>query len=162
MFNLFKELKKEKNNDIYAIGAGKIIPLEEVPDEVFSQKMMGDGIAIELEDELVISPVNGKIISIFPTKHAIIMENKEGVQIIVHIGIDTVNLNGEGYELFIKEGEEVSVGSHLAKVDINLIKDRGYSIITPILIANMDDIKNIDFTKNSSCKAREVIYSYKK
>ncbi|MGG7178349.1 PTS sugar transporter subunit IIA [Clostridium paraputrificum] len=162
MFNLFKEVKKEKNNDIYAIGAGKIIPLEEVPDEVFSQKMMGDGIAIELEDELVISPVNGKIISIFPTKHAIIIENQEGVEIIVHIGIDTVNLNGEGYELFIKEGEEVSVGSHLAKVDINLIKARGYSVITPILIANMDDIKNIDFTKNTSCKAREVIYSYKK
>lgn len=162
MFNLFKESKKEKNNDICAIGSGKIIPLEEVPDEVFSQKMMGDGIAIELEDELVRSPVNGKIISIFPTKHAIIIENKDGVEIIVHIGIDTVNLNGEGYELFIKEGDEVSVGSSLAKVDIKLIRAKGYSIVTPILIANMDDIKKIDLTKNISCKAGEVIYSYRK
>lgn len=162
MFNLFKDLKKEKNNEVFAISTGKIVPLEEVPDDVFSQKMMGDGIAIELENELVISPVNGKITSIFPTKHAIVIGKEDGVDIIVHIGIDTVNLDGEGYELFVKEGDEVVVGSHLVKVDIELLKSKGYSTITPILIANKESIKKIDFTTISNCKAGEVIYSYQK
>ena len=162
MFNLFKGLEKEKNNEVFAISTGKIVPLEEVPDDVFSQKMMGDGIAIELENELVVSPVNGKIRSIFPTKHAIVIEKEDEVDIIVHIGIDTVNLDGEGYELFVKEGDEVVVGSHLVKVDIELLKSKGYSTITPILIANKESIKKIDFTTISNCKVGEVIYRYQK
>lgn len=116
---------------------GKILPITEVPDQVFSGKMMGDGFAIEPAEGLVVSPVNGKIINIFPTKHAIGIESDSGKEILIHFGIDTVKLKGEGFESFISEGDRVTIGQKLLKVDLNFVKVNAPSIITPIVFTNL-------------------------
>jgi PTS system D-glucosamine-specific IIC component len=116
---------------------GKIIPITEVPDQVFSGKMMGDGFAIEPEEGLVVSPVNGKIINVFPTKHAIGIESDNGKEILIHFGIDTVKLKGEGFESFVSEGDKVEVGQKLLQVDLDFVKENAPSVITPIVFTNL-------------------------
>lgn len=162
MFNFFKSSKKDndKYKNVVAIANGTIIPLEEVADPVFSQKMMGDGIAVELEDEVICAPVDGKVETIFPTNHAIVMQTNEGVQFIIHIGIDTVNLEGEGYEALVKQGEEVKAGTPLMKVDVSLIESKGYSAVTPVVVANMDAIEKLEIVKKGRCEKGEVMYRY--
>jgi glucose PTS system EIICBA or EIICB component len=117
---------------------GKIIPITEVPDQVFSGKMMGDGFAIEPAEGLVVSPVNGKIINVFPTKHAIGIESEQGREILIHFGIDTVKLKGEGFESFVSEGDTVKAGQKLLKVDLSFIKENAPSVITPIVFTNLN------------------------
>ncbi len=102
---MFKFLKKNKEIELISPMTGDIIPLEEVPDPVFSEKMMGDGIAIEPSEGKVLSPIDGKIATIFPTNHAIGLVNKEGLEILIHIGIDTVELKGEGFTRIAEEGK---------------------------------------------------------
>jgi PTS system D-glucosamine-specific IIC component len=116
---------------------GKILPITEVPDQVFSDKMMGDGFAIEPEEGLVVSPVNGKIINVFPTKHAIGIESDNGKEILIHFGIDTVKLKGEGFESFVSEGDKIQIGQKLLKVDLEFVKANAPSIITPIVFTNL-------------------------
>ncbi|WNB93227.1 glucose-specific PTS transporter subunit IIBC [Bacillus sp. NEB1478] len=116
---------------------GKLLPITEVPDQVFSGKMMGDGFAIEPADGLVVSPVNGKIINVFPTKHAIGIESDSGKEILIHFGIDTVKLKGEGFETFVSEGDKVEAGQKLLKVDLSFVKENAPSVITPIVFTNL-------------------------
>ena len=119
--------------------SGKIIGIEEVPDAVFSQKMMGDGFAIEPSDGLVVSPINGVISILFPTKHAIGITSDNGLEILIHVGMDTVSLNGEGFEAFISQGDKVKVGDKLIYADLDKIKDKVPSIITPIVFTNLQE-----------------------
>ncbi|MEH7107691.1 MULTISPECIES: N-acetylglucosamine-specific PTS transporter subunit IIBC [Bacillaceae] len=116
---------------------GEIIPISEVPDQVFSQKMMGDGFGILPSKGLVVSPVNGEIVSVFPTKHAIGIKSEQGYEILIHVGLDTVNLNGEGFELSVKEGQKVTKGQELLKFDIEKIKVAVPSIVTPVVFTNL-------------------------
>lgn len=118
---------------------GKLIPISEVPDPVFGQKMMGDGFAIEPENGLVVSPVDGKILNVFPTKHAIGIQSSSGREILIHFGIDTVKLGGEGFEIFVAEGDEVKQGQQLLKVDVEYVKQHAPSIITPIVFTNLNE-----------------------
>lgn len=141
---MFKFLKKNKEIELISPITGNIIGLEEVPDPVFSQKMMGDGIAIEPSDGKILSPVDGKIATIFPTNHAIGLVTKEGLEILIHIGIDTVELKGEGFTRITEEGANVKKGDLLMEVDLEKIKAGGKSTITPIIITNMDKVDNID------------------
>jgi len=122
---------------------GELIPITEVPDQVFAGKMMGDGFAIVPEEGLVVSPVNGKIINIFPTKHAIGIQSDGGREILIHIGIDTVNLKGEGFETLIHEGDAVEVGQPLLKVDLSYIQENATSTITPIVFTNLAEIEQV-------------------
>jgi PTS system glucose-specific IIA component len=137
MFSFFK-----KSVLVYAPTSGEIKRLEDVDDEVFSAKMAGDGVAILPESGLFCSPVDGKITRVFPTKHAFSIESR-GVEILVHIGLDTVELKGEGFELLKSEGESVRVGDEIVRVDLELLKSRGKDIITPIVVADrsIKDIK---------------------
>ncbi|MFQ3546243.1 glucose-specific PTS transporter subunit IIBC [Halobacillus rhizosphaerae] len=118
---------------------GKVIPITEVPDQVFSGKMMGDGFAIEPEDGKIVSPVNGKVLNVFPTKHAIGLEADNGMEILVHIGIDTVSLKGEGFTALISEGDEVKQGQAMMEVDLDYIKEHATSTVTPIVFTNLRD-----------------------
>ncbi len=118
---------------------GKVIPITEVPDQVFSGKMMGDGFAIEPEDGKIVSPVNGKVLNVFPTKHAIGLEADNGMEILVHIGIDTVSLKGEGFTALISEGDEVKQGQAMMEVDLDYIKEHATSTVTPIVFTNLQD-----------------------
>ncbi|QIZ06929.1 PTS transporter subunit EIIC [Priestia megaterium] len=116
---------------------GEIIPLHEVPDQVFSQKMMGDGFAIVPSKGSVVSPVDGEIINIFPTKHALGLKSKQGYEILIHVGMDTVNLKGEGFTVLVKEGEQITKGQEILKFDLDFIKKSAPSTVTPIIFTNL-------------------------
>lgn len=116
MFDFLK--KKAPDNGIYAPANGQFISIEEVPDEVFAQKMMGDGFAIVPKDGIVYSPVQGTIASVFPTKHAIGIETANGQNVIVHMGIETVDLGGDPFEVYVKQGTKVTSKTKLAKMDL--------------------------------------------
>ena len=117
---------------------GELMMLQEVPDEVFSSKAMGDGFAVELTDGVVCSPVNGTLTSVFPTKHAISLVDDYGNEVLLHIGLDTVNLNGEGFEILVEPGCRVCVGDKLAFIDLTLLKDKKISTISPVIFTNLD------------------------
>lgn len=126
---------------------GEVLPLSEVPDQVFSQKMMGDGFAIMPTDGTVVSPVDGKIVNIFPTKHAIGIESKNGREILIHFGIDTVKLNGQGFEALVSQGDEVKKGQPLLKVDLEYVKNNAPSVITPIIFTNLKANETVKIEK---------------
>ena len=132
--------KKESVEYIIAPINGKVLDITEVPDPVFSQKMMGEGVAIEPTDGQVVSPIDGEVVSLFPTKHAIGLKTKSGLELLIHIGLETVNLNGEGFESFVQVGDKVKRGDKLISFDIGIIKEKAASTITPIIITNTDEI----------------------
>lgn len=120
MFNFFK---KKKGNELAAPIDGKLISIENVSDQVFSQKIMGDGFAVEPDSDVVVSPVKGEIVSIFPTKHAISIKDTKDMEILLHLGIDTVDLNGKPFEMLVEEKQHVEVGDPLVKMSRQEIKD---------------------------------------
>lgn len=140
------ESVQSSNDDIVIPIEGTLLSLTEVPDEVFSQKMMGDGFAIKPENGAVVSPVNGQIVNVFPTKHAIGIEAANGKEILIHFGIDTVNLKGEGFNVQVNQGDKVTAGQKLMDVDLSIIEAKAKSIITPIIFTNLapNEIINID------------------
>ncbi|WP_462258746.1 PTS sugar transporter subunit IIA [Vagococcus teuberi] len=118
MFKMFK--KKEKS--IYAVATGQLIELANVSDAMFSQKMMGDGFAVIPTDGNVSSPIDGKVMSVFPTKHAITLETNDGLECLIHMGVDTVELNGEPFTIHVQEGDNVSSETILATIDLDKLK----------------------------------------
>lgn len=134
MFSLFKS-----KLIITAPVKGTICPLEEVNDPVFSQKMMGDGIAIIAEEETICAPCDGTITLIAETKHAFGITTKNGVEVLVHVGLDTVQLKGEGFVALQKAGTKVAQGTPILKVDLAMMKQRNISIVTPVIITNTND-----------------------
>ncbi|WP_332691258.1 PTS sugar transporter subunit IIA [Halalkalibacter lacteus] len=128
---------------VHAPLTGKLVAVEDVPDPTFGQKMMGDGVAIEPTEGKVVSPVAGEIMQVFPTKHAIGIKTLGGVELLIHIGLETVNMKGEGFTTHVKEGDKVQVGDALVDFDLPLIKEKAASTITPIIITNMDHIDSL-------------------
>ncbi|WP_175639678.1 PTS sugar transporter subunit IIA [Metabacillus schmidteae] len=139
--------KKEKRRTIevfFAPLSGSLIELENVPDPVFSQKLMGEGIAIEPVEGNVVSPINGQVIQVFHTKHAIGLRSEIGIEWLIHIGLETVGLNGVGFDVQVKEGQKVKVGDPLMTFDLNLIRENAASTISPIIITNSDIVQSIE------------------
>src|SRR5690625_4605217 len=134
---------------------GKLVPITEVPDDVFAGKMMGDGFAIIPEDGLVVSPVSGKIINVFPTKHAIGIQSAGGKEVLIHVGLDTVNLKGEGFETFISEGDTVKAGQPLLQADLDYIEKNATSTITPIVFTNLAEGEEIVLEKQGDVARSE-------
>ncbi|MBK3720013.1 PTS system glucoside-specific EIICBA component [Staphylococcus arlettae] len=122
---------------ISAPGNGEIMPLTAVPDQVFADKLMGDGIAFVPKDDVIVSPITGTVKTIFPTLHAIGLETPEGLEVLIHIGIDTVKLEGQGFESLVTTDDNVEVGQPLIKIDLDYIQAYAPSIITPIVITNL-------------------------
>ncbi len=129
---------------------GRLLPITDVPDQVFSQKMMGDGFAIEPTNGTVLAPVAGKIVQVFPTKHAIGIETLDGTEILIHFGIDTVNLKGEGFETFVKQDDHVTQGQKLLDVNLDYVKENAPSIITPIIFTNLKENEMVRIEKEGS------------
>ncbi|NRD78102.1 PTS glucose transporter subunit IIA [Bacillus sp. BRMEA1] len=140
---LFKKMKVENDPFIQMPLEGEIIPIENVPDPVFSQKMMGDGFAIQPTNNTIISPVDGEIISVFPTKHAISLKDHVGHEILIHVGLETVNLKGEGFTSFVKDGQKVKKGQKLLEADFTSIKNKVPSIVTPVVFTNLKENEKI-------------------
>ncbi|WP_236261921.1 PTS sugar transporter subunit IIA [Erysipelothrix aquatica] len=132
----FKRKKKATDESYGAFGTGTVLSLEQVPDPVFAQKMMGDGYAIELTDGTIVAPSEGEVTVVFPTGHAYGIVREDGVEILVHLGIDTVQLEGKGFVSHVKVGDKVSRGDTLATMDLELIKEAGKSIISPMIITS--------------------------
>lgn len=120
---------------------GIIMPITAVPDEVFKSRAMGDGFAVDLNNGEITSPINGTVISIFPTKHAISLVDTKKNEVLLHLGLDTVNLNGEGFTLHVEAGDSVTAGQKLADVDLKLLKEKQISAISPVIFTNLDSIK---------------------
>lgn len=154
---MFKKLfGNKKNTNEITIAApvdGELVPLEEVPDPVFSEKMMGDGIAIKPANGTVVAPVNGKILQVFPTLHAVGIQADNGVEILIHIGLETVNLKGEGFTAHVQEGDTVKQGDKLITFEEAVIQEKAKSTITPIIITNTTDMKEIRKAKNNTVAA---------
>ncbi|PEZ03255.1 PTS glucose transporter subunit IICBA [Bacillus sp. AFS018417] len=150
-------VQKADVNEVIAIPIeGKILPITEVPDQVFSGKMMGDGFAIEPTEGTVVSPVNGEIVNVFPTKHAIGIQSEGGKEILIHLGIDTVKLNGEGFEALVSQGDKVTQGQPLLKVDIAFVKENAPSIITPIVFTNLQEGQKVEIKKQDNVQKGET------
>lgn len=142
---LFKDAKKE-NEDKLEISAplkGKKVELENVQDNVFSQGVLGKGVAIDPTEGIVTAPVDGVVSALFPTLHAIGITTDEGIQLMIHVGLDTVELDGEHFKAFVKKGEKVKKNQKLLEFDIDAIKKKGYVMETPVIITNPDDYKEI-------------------
>lgn len=157
MFDFIK-----RNFKLVAPISGKVIELEQVPDEIFSQKMAGDGIAVEAEGDLVVAPADGDLTFIFKTNHAFGMSLDNGVELLVHVGLDTVGLAGEGFERLVQEGQSVKAGEPIIRIDRNFVLERGCSLVSPVLITNVDSVKFLNQSIGESVKAgKDIVLEYK-
>jgi PTS system IIA component, Glc family (TC 4.A.1) len=148
MFRLFKKIKRSEKPEKVIIKSpvnGRCFSVKEVPDEAFSTLMMGDGIGFESSDGILYAPVSGEILQVFPTKHAAVIRTHEGLEILLHVGVETVSMKGEGFEAFVKKGDKVSPGDKLIAYDIQLIRQKAKSDLSPMIITNMDMVDSIDF-----------------
>ncbi|WP_040205508.1 glucose-specific PTS transporter subunit IIBC [Neobacillus jeddahensis] len=149
-------LQSARANEVFAAPLkGELKPITEVPDQVFAGKMMGDGFAIVPAEGMVVSPVDGKIVNLFPTKHAIGVLSDTGLEILIHVGIDTVNLKGEGFETLVTENQIVEQGQPLLKFDINYIKEHATSTITPIVFTNLAEGEKVVIEKQGQVNLKQ-------
>lgn len=150
----------ELSLDINSPLTGEVIKLEDISDEVFS--VMGKGIAILPTEGRVVSPINGEVMLVFPTKHAIGLKADNGAEILIHIGIDTVTLNGEPFEVHVEVGQRVNVGDVLVEFDIEKIKEAGCETVTPIIVTNAQEFTNIIITDKSTINTKDKIITVEK
>lgn len=129
-------MKKKHKTAIYAPADGKLLPIEQVPDPVFSQKMMGEGIAIQCCGAVIKAPADGTITMIADTKHAFGMTLPNGCELLVHIGLETVNLKGQGFEVLVETNAMITKGTPILKVDIDFMKEHQMNLCTPMVILN--------------------------
>ena len=137
--------------------AGKVISVEEVADGVFSEKMVGDGFAVEPESDEVLAPADGEITLVFDTKHAFTMRTAQGVDLLVHMGIDTIRLNGEPFTLNIQQGDTVKAGQPIGTMDRAAILAAGYRTVTPVVVGNLADLGGFELTRTGEVKAGDAV-----
>lgn len=140
---------KRKIRDIHAPVDGQVVALSSVNDEVFSQKLVGDGVAIVPMSNTFFAPIDGIVSKIFITNHAYSIKSDKDIEVMVHIGLDTVNLEGKGFERLVEEGDRVNVGKGIIKVDLEYLKSQEKDIITPVIILEGSDVKTIEKIYNS-------------
>jgi len=145
------------SDDFISPMSGKMIALEDVEDQAFSSKAMGDGFAIDLTGSEVVSPVNGKIIMTFPTKHAYGIKTDDGKEILIHIGMDTVELNGQGFEMMVAVDDYVSQGDIICKVDLDVIKQAHKSLVSPVIFTSKEEISLLKRNQNIKLNEAKII-----
>lgn len=142
---------------IYAPVQGNVIPRESIPDETFASGVLGDGVGIEPETGEVVAPFNGEISSVTETRHAIGISGPGGMELLIHVGVDTVKMNGDGFTLLVSEGDKVKAGQKLMTFDISRIKAAGFSTTTAVLLTNSDDYRSCNVVKAGVTKQMEKI-----
>lgn len=141
---MFKWLQGKKKEIILTSPmSGGLMAVEAIPDQVFSARMLGDGFAVAPESGQVLAPCAGRVTQIFPTSHALGIETPEGLEILIHIGIDTVELKGEGFTRLVEAGDTVAAGTPLLNVALEKLTAQGKSLVTPVIITNMDKVESI-------------------
>ena len=148
---------KGLTEEVYSVADGEVIALEQVKDPVFSQKMMGDGFAVEPTNGNIVSPVSGTVSSIFPTKHALGLVTEAGLEVLVHIGLDTVSLEGKPFTVHVTEGQKVAAGDLLVTADLDAIREAGRETSTIVVFTNADAIKSVNLEQTGSHAAKTVV-----
>lgn len=154
MFNFFK---KNKGMEVDAVVDGDIMPITDVKDDVFSTKMLGDGFAIKPQDNQIYAPVDGTISTLFPTKHAIGIKTNNGLEILIHLGLDTVELKGAPFTVSVNQGDKVEKGQPLATMDFQMIIDKGYDDSCIVVYTNMDLVKSVTPIEKSAVKHSQKV-----
>ena len=160
MFDSLKKMfeKNAKTISLKAVEDGRTIPMDEVNDQTFAQELLGPGIAIVPSNGTVVSPLNGTIATVMDTKHAVCIQGEDGLELIVHAGLDTVELNGKYYQTYKEIGDQVKAGDVLLEFDLEEITKAGYDVTTPIVITNLGDYKITKCLTGQQVKAgKEVI-----
>ena len=151
---------KRKKVDVFEVVTpieGICIPITAVMDEVFAKKMMGDGFAVEPANGNIVSPVSGTVSSIFPTKHALGIVTEAGLEVLVHIGLDTVSLEGKPFTVHVAEGQKVAAGDLLVTADLDAIRVAGRETSTVVVFTNGDAIKSVKLEKTGSLAAKTAV-----
>ena len=148
---------KGVTEEVHSVAEGQVIELEKVQDPVFSQKMMGDGFAVEPANGQIVSPVAGKVTSVFPTKHALGLVTESGLEVLVHIGLDTVSLEGKPFTVKVEEGQTVAAGDLLVEADLDAIREAGRATSTVVVFTNAAAIKSVTLTQTGQLPADAVV-----
>lgn len=138
-----KMISDNKETIIYAPVSGKVICREDIPDETFASGIMGEGVGIKPEEEIIVAPFDGEITSVVDTGHAVGLTSFDGVELLIHVGVDTVKMQGDGFQVFVTEGQKVKTGEKLLKFDRDKIRKAGYSDTTAVLVTNSDDYSSV-------------------
>ena len=159
MFDSLKKMfeKNAKTISLKAVEDGRTIPMDEVNDQTFAQELLGPGIAIVPSNGTVVSPINGTIATVMDTKHAVCIQGEDGLELIVHAGLDTVELNGKYYQTYKEIGDQVKAGDVLLEFDLEEITKSGYDVTTPIVITNLGDYKITKCLTGQQVKAGEEV-----
>lgn len=159
MFDSLKKMfeKNAKTISLKAVEDGRTIPMDEVNDQTFAQELLGPGIAIVPSNGTVVSPINGTIAAVMDTKHAVCIQGEDGLELIVHAGLDTVELNGKYYQTYKEIGDQVKAGDVLLEFDLEEITKAGYDVTTPIVITNLGDYKITKCLTGQQVKAGEEV-----
>lgn len=160
MFKKIKEKLGMKENKDIIIGApieGEAVFIKEVNDPTFSEEILGKGIAIRPSNGRVVAPVNGEIAIMFKTKHAVSLVSEQGVEILIHVGLETVNLQGEYFKSYVQEGDKVKAGDLLVEFDIEKIKEAGYDTTSPVVICNTVDMQDVLESKLGQVKELDSV-----
>jgi len=158
----FFDALKKKGITVGSPLKGRCISLKEVPDATFSEGLLGDGVAIEPADGKVYAPADGEITTAFPTGHAVGMKTNNDVEILIHVGIDTVKLEGKHFQLKVKEGQHVKQGDLLTDVDIAAVQAAGYNTVTPVIICNTSDFQSVEGLSNKDVVPGDDVIQIKK
>lgn len=148
---------KSKGNIIYSPCNGKVVPLSEVSDPTFAEKILGDGFAVIPSEGKIYAPADGEVTMVFDTLHAITITSTQGTELLIHIGLDTVTLKGEPFTVHVVAGDKVKKGDLLMDVDLDKIKAAGLEIITPVLICNTDEYAKIDLQKEGNVSLDDAV-----
>ena len=159
MFDSLKKMfeKNAKTISLKAVEDGRTIPMDEVNDQTFAQELLGPGIAIVPSNGTVVSPINGTIATVMDTKHAVCIQGEDGLELIVHAGLDTVELNGKYYQTYKEIGDQVKAGDVLLEFDLEEITKAGYDVTTPIVITNLGDYKITKCLTGQQVRAGEEV-----
>lgn len=151
------------NNVIVAPVTGRCVTLNQVPDQVFSTRVLGDGMAIVPNRKEVVAPINGTIAQVATTGHAFCIRGDDGIEIMIHVGVDTVELKGKGFKCFVKRKQKIKRGQLLCTIDLDFVRNRGYALHTIVVITSLHKIKNLKFLAQEQNMAelnRSPIMSY--
>jgi len=159
---MFKSLKQmfggsNAKKQILAPVSGRVVPMSEVNDPTFSQEILGKGVAVVPSEGKVVAPASGEVVVMFETKHAVSIRTEDGAELIIHIGLDTVNLRGEHFTAHVAQGDHVKVGDVLVEFDMEAIKEAGYDVITPIVVCNTPDFPNMVCHTGMEVKALDPV-----
>ena len=154
---LFGKTEEINPNHVYAPMAGQAVAITEVPDPTFSEGMMGNGIAIQPTDGKVCAPFNGTVDMMFDTGHAVSLVSDSGIELLIHVGLETVGLNGAPFKVKVKSGDKVKKGDVLMIADLDAIKAAGLPTITPVLVCNTDDYPTFNTTTGKAVSNADVV-----